>query len=112
MLAALLLAAASPVSADGPDPFGMEAWTDCLVRNRERFLSSDEPAETVATATLSSCTEAEKAASEKLLAYGAGRVDQVRWRAMAQSLSARSRKRLRDALLGYFVEARLPKRKR
>lgn len=105
VLAPLLL-----LQASGVEPHPYDAWGECVVREREAFAASTEPAETLATAVLSACSSYERAAyTEMLLRAPKGR-GPVYAQQIVTQLVAGAKEDLRQALIEYFVRKRLQQR--
>lgn len=108
MITALALLMQAPEPAD--DPYRLQAWADCIITQRATFAASAELPETLATATLSACHAAERAARAATIAIFRQNFTPGDAQREADRGIADTRASYREALIEYFVRARLPQK--
>lgn len=114
VLCALAIVSASSTSAvakeSGSSP-EVTAWVDCLQSQGARYLKSDLPLETIATAAMGNCKNEDQAVYDRMVtrSFGVRMVlgpPNVDDRRLAREAHDRMREDFRERLIGGMLEAR------
>ena len=87
-------------------------WMDCVQREKIALRSSRESVGDIATAVLSGCTNEQQVYRRALPFAFRGLMDELRANEAADTIVARARVGLREALIGFYVGDRLKRRAR
>ena len=85
----------------------MDSYTDCIIFNRDRLLTSNEAPQDIATAVLSACRNRQNVLAEAYRQDLLFMRDQAKAKVIVERETAKTEAVMRDAIIGSIVEYRL-----